>query len=138
VDIRAALGAIGMSTLVVRPGDTTVAQGVNDLPLLANTTLVSLIESSCTAALTEYLGQGETSVTSDIHLALSSTVVIGSEIRSVATCIDALGSTLVFNVEVHHGTKLLASAIVDRRIVDRISYMARSAAESIAEHPIAN
>ena len=77
-------------------------------------------------------------MTSDIHLALSSTVVIGSEIRSVATCIDALGSTLVFNVEVHHGTKLLASAIVDRRIVDRISYMARSAAESIAEHPIAN
>jgi predicted thioesterase len=41
------------------------------------------------------------------------------------------GQVLDFNVDVHHGSRLIASASLTRKVVDRVSYMARIAAESV-------
>jgi predicted thioesterase len=127
-DVR---GAMGMASLVVRPGDTSVAQAHNDLPVVDPTVLTNLMEGACSAALAEHYAPGETSITQELVLAISGTVGVGTEIRAHATCIEIDGSVLDFNVDVHHGSRLIASASLTRKVVDRVSYMARIAAESV-------
>jgi len=125
------IGAVGMATMVIRPSDTSVVQAHNDLATLDPTSLTHLVEGACTAALAEYFAPGETSVTQEFVLKISGTVGVGAEIRAHARCVEFESSLLDFSVEVHHGSRLIASASVTRKIVDRISYMARIAAESV-------
>lgn len=54
------IGVIGMATMTIRPGDTSVAQGVNDLPVVGSNQLLSLMESACSTAIIEFLDFGET------------------------------------------------------------------------------
>ena len=130
------LGAIGMASLTVRPADTSVAQALNDLPILATPTLINIFEGACTAALAEHLDSGETSITSSLEITSHSSVGVGIEIRANATCIEIEGSIYKFNIEVHQGSKLIASGIIDRKVVDRVSFAARIAAESITREAI--
>ncbi len=130
------LGAIGMASLTVRPADTSVAQALNDLPILATPTLINIFEGACTAALAEHLDSGETSITSSLEITSHSSVGVGIEIRANATCIEIEGSICKFNIEVHQGSKLIASGIIDRKVVDRVSFAARIAAESITREAI--
>jgi predicted thioesterase len=131
-----ALGAIGMASLTVRPADTSVAQALNDLPILATPTLINIFEGACTAALAEHLDSGETSITSSLEITSHASVGVGIEIRANATCIEIEGSIYKFNIEVHQGSKLIASGIIDRKVVDRVSFAARIAAESISREAI--
>ena len=133
---EAVFGAIGMASLTVRPADTSVAQALNDLPILATPTLVSIFEGACTAALAEHLDSGETSITSNLVVNTHASVGVGIEIRANATCVEVEGSVCKFNIEVHQGTKLVASGIIDRKIVDRVSFAARIAAESISREAV--
>jgi len=48
------IGAVGLSTMVVRPGDTCVAMGISDLPILASPHIMHSMESASVAALSEY------------------------------------------------------------------------------------
>jgi predicted thioesterase len=130
------LGAIGMASLTVRPADTSVAQALNDLPILATPTLINIFEGACTAALAEHLDSGETSITSSLEITSHASVGVGIEIRANATCIEIEGSIYKFNIEVHQGSKLIASGIIDRKVVDRVSFAARIAAESISREAI--
>ena len=133
---EAVFGAIGMASLTVRPADTSVAQALNDLPILATPTLINVFEGACTAALAEHLGSGETSITSNLVVNTHASVGVGIEIRANATCVEVEGSVCKFNIEVHQGTKLVASGIIDRKIVDRVSFAARIAAESISREAV--
>jgi len=38
------LGAVGFTEMVVRPGDTSVAIGIGDLPIIAPSLLINLME----------------------------------------------------------------------------------------------
>ena len=49
------IGAVGFSVMTVRPGDTCLAMGISDLPILAPGHLMSVMESACVAALVELL-----------------------------------------------------------------------------------
>ena len=129
---EAVFGAIGMASLTVRPADTSVAQALNDLPILATPTLVNIFEGACTTALAEHLDSGETSITSALEITTHASVGVGIEIRANATCVEVEGLICKFDIEVHQGTKLVASGTIDRKIVDRVSFAARIAAESIS------
>ena len=102
------------------------------MPILATTTLVNIFEGACTAALAEHLEPGETSVTDELAISSHSSVGVGGEIRAHATCVDIDGPVCKFEIEVHHANKLVASGIISRKIVDRVSYAARIAAESFS------
>ena len=132
MNLESVRGAIGMASMTVRPADTSVAQALNDLPILATPTLLSIFEGACTAALAEHLGTGETSVTTDFAITVHASVGVGGEIRAHATCIDVEGQVCKFNIEVHHANKLIASGTVDRKMVDRVSFAARIDAESMS------
>lgn len=133
MNLESVRGAIGMASMTVRPADTSVAQALNDLPILATPTLLSIFEGACTAALAEHLGTGETSVTTDFAITVHASVGVGGEIRAHATCIDVEGQVCKFNIEVHHANKLIALGTVDRKMVDRVSFAARIAAESMSK-----
>ncbi|CAB4761105.1 unannotated protein [freshwater metagenome] len=128
----AVLGAVGMASLTVRPADTSVAQALNDLPILATPTLLNIFEGACTAALAEHLESGETSVTSHFEISPHGSVGVGIEIRAHARCVEIESAICKFEIEVHQGEKLIATGTVDRKIVDRVSFAARIAAESIS------
>ena len=130
------IGAVGMSTMTIRPGDTSVAQGINDLPVVASNNILNLIESACTASITEFLDFGETTITENFKLNLVGAVGVGSEIRATVRCDSFENNILIFEAEVHQNARLIASGQITRKFVERVSFMARAAAETmVAERP---
>lgn len=125
------LGSVGMSCLTVRPLDTGVAQGLNDLPVLAANSALNVIESACSAAIAEHFGTGETSFTIGAAIQMRGAVSIGSEVRALVKATELTENILTFECEVHQDQRLIAVAQVQRRLVDRVSFMARSAAENL-------
>lgn len=131
MDFEAAIGCVGMASMSVRPGDTSVAMGINDLSVVASTGILNVIESACSAAIIDLLELGETTQTAVFTLEILTTVTVGEDLRGHARCIGADNDLLTFEAEVTHLNKTIATAHVQRRLVDRVSYMARIAAERI-------
>ena len=125
------LGAVGLATLIVRPLDTSVAQALSDLPVMARPSLANLFEGACTAALAEHLDQGETTITVDIQMVQHNSVGVATELQAYASCVEIADMTFTFEIEVHHGNRLIASGNVKRKLVDRVTYSAKIAAEAI-------
>ena len=125
------LGSVGMASLTVRPLDTGVAQGLNDLPVLAANSALNVIEAACSAAIAEFFETGETSFTIGAAIQMRGAVAIGGEIRALVKATECEDNTLTFECEVHQDQRLIAVAQVHRRLVDRVSFMARSAAENL-------
>jgi len=120
-----------MASLTVRPLDTGVAQGVNDLPVLTATAALAVIESACSAAIAEYFGTRETSFTIGAAINIRGTVTIGNDVRALVKAVGLEDDILEFDCEIHQDQRLIAVAQVQRRLVDRISFMARSAADNL-------
>jgi predicted thioesterase len=130
------IGAVGMSTMTIRPGDTSVAQGINDLPVVASNNILNLMESACTTSIIEFLDFGETTITENFRLELIGAVGVGSEIRATVRCASFENNILTFEAEVHQHARLIATGQISRKFVERVSFMARAAAETmVAERP---
>lgn len=118
-----------MASLTIRPGDTFVASGINDLPIISTSSLINLMESACTSVLIEFFEPGETTSTSEVGFTYLGGIGVGNEIRAHATCIKIVGALISFKAEVHHETRIIAGATIERKLVDRVTFMARTAAE---------
>jgi len=125
------MGAIGMANMTIRPGDTYVAQGVNDLPVVSSSQISALMESACSTAIIEFLNFGETTVTTDLQFQIQGAVGINHEIHATARCIGLEDGQLNFEIEVHQSARLVASGFITRKFVERVSFMARVAAETM-------
>ena len=125
------IGVIGMATMTIRPGDTSVAQGVNDLPVVGSNQLLSLMESACSTAIIEFLDFGETTITTSSQVDISGAAGVGIEIYATARCLGLDENILKFEVEVHQVARLIATGLITRKFVERVSFMARVAAETM-------
>ncbi|MFM8672673.1 MAG: thioesterase family protein [Candidatus Nanopelagicus sp.] len=132
------IGAIGMASMSIRPGDTSVAQGVNDLPVISSSQVLGLIESACSTAIIEFLDFGETTVTAISSVDIKGAAGVGSEIHATARCLGLHEDVLQFEVEVHQSSRLIATGLITRRFVERVSFMARVAAETIVADKAVN
>ena len=130
-ELSGLLGIVGMSTMIVRAADTSVAAGVNDFPILSSSAAQSLVESACSAALAEYFPPGETSFTVSTHLEMATSITVGEEARAHVRVIDVTENIVTFEAAITHLNRTIATAQVQRRLVDRLSFMARIAAERI-------
>ena len=101
------IGTVGMSTMSIRPGDTSVAQGINDLPVASTNNILSLMESACSASIIEFLDFGETTITESSSLNFFGAVGVGSEIHATARCLSFESNSLVFEVQVHQHARLI-------------------------------
>lgn len=126
-----------MASLTVRPLDTGIAQGFSDLPVLGSTATISVIESACTAAIAEHLEGHESSFTVGVAVQVRGTVSVGSEVRALVRAVELDGDVLLFECEVHQDQRVIAVAQLQRRLVDRLSFMARSAAENLKQGSVA-
>jgi fluoroacetyl-CoA thioesterase len=125
------LGAVGFSVMAVRPGDTCVALGVGDLPVVSQSHLINLMEHAAVISLDEYLDPGETTVAISIELISLSPAEIGAELRATSRCIEVENRELTFECELYEGERQVAAAIIKRATVERVSFLARTAAQSL-------
>jgi predicted thioesterase len=125
------VGVVGFSSMVVRPGDCLAALGIGDLPILATSHLVNLMESASICVLDDFLESGESSRLIQIGIEVLDSVAIGDEVRASATCTDLLGREFTFICDVYQGEREIARAQMKRAVVERVSFLARTAAQSI-------
>ncbi len=125
------LGAVGFSVMAVRPGDTCVALGVGDLPVVSQSHLINLMEHAAVISVDEYLEPGETTVAISIELISLSPAEIGAELRATSRCIEVENRELTFECELYEGERQVAAAIIKRATVERVSFLARTAAQSL-------
>ena len=128
---RSVIGAVGISAMVVRPGDTALAHGSGDMPILSTSFLITLMESACNSALAEFLENGESTYLADIEMEVHESVGIGSEIQGAATCVAYEDGVLTFVCEIHDGPRLVAASSMRRALVERVTFLARTAALSL-------
>lgn len=128
------VGAVGFSSMLIRPGDCAVAMGLGDLPIAATSHFVNVMESAALTAIAEFLEIGETTRLLTLDLDSREAVGIGSEIRATATCTEFGGREMVFDCEIYDGERLVSHAIMKRAVVERVSFLARTAAQSIVGH----
>ncbi len=127
------LGAVGFSVMTVRPGDTCVTMGVSDLPVVAPSVYLTLMESASVAALIEYLEPGETTFLSHSALEIVGSATAGVEIRANARVINVEGREITLECDVYDGERHLAQAEITRATVERLSFLARTAAQSLIQ-----
>jgi predicted thioesterase len=125
------LGAVGFSVMTVRPGDTCVTMGVSDLPVVAPSHYITLMENACVASLSEYLDSGETTFLTHSSLEIVGSATAGVEIRANSRLINIDGRQLTFECDVYDGERHLAQAEIKRATVERLSFLARTAAQSL-------
>jgi len=125
------LGAVGFSVMTVRPGDTCITMGVSDLPVVAPSHYLTLMENACVASLSEYLDSGETTFLTHSSLEIVGSATAGAEIRANSRLIEIDGRQLTFTCDVYDGERHLAQAQIKRATVERLSFLARTAAQSL-------
>lgn len=127
------IGAVGFASLTVRAVDTAVALGSGDVPVLGTPRIIGLAEAACVAALLDRLDPEQTSVGTHIEIEHLSASEVGADVRAAANLANVEGSKLVFEIEVHDGTRLIARGFITRRVVDRVRFMAKAAGQARAD-----
>jgi predicted thioesterase len=125
------LGAVGFSVMTVRPGDTALAMGLSDLPIVATSHLLHAMESATIAALSEHLDNGETTFLLATSIELLGSAPVGVELRANARCTNIEGRELSFACEIYEGERLVAQGEIKRATVERVTFLARTAAQSL-------
>jgi len=92
---------------------------------------MSVMESACVAALVELLENGETTIVDKFDISLIDSIGIGVEVRSTARCIEVFDRTMIFECDVYDGERHIAYARIERTAVERVSFLARTAAQSL-------
>jgi fluoroacetyl-CoA thioesterase len=122
------LGAVGFTEMVVRPGDTSVAIGIGDLPIIAPSLLINLMEHAAILSLDLYLEPGETTIPISVEFISLSPAGIGASLRGTSRVIEIAGKELTFECEVYENERQIAAALIKRSAVERVSFLARTAA----------
>jgi predicted thioesterase len=117
--------------MTVRPGDTALAMGLSDLPIVATSHLLHAMESATIAALSEHLDNGETTFLIATSIELLGSAPVGVELRANARCTNIEGRELFFTCEIYDGERLVAQGEIKRATVERVTFLARTAAESL-------
>jgi fluoroacetyl-CoA thioesterase len=128
------IGAVGFSVMTVRPGDTALAMGLSDLPVVATSHLLHAMESATIAALSEYLDNGETTFLLSTTINLLASAQAGDELRANARCTNIEGRELTSTCDVYEGERHIAQGEIKRATVERVTFLARTAAESLIKN----
>ena len=119
--------------MTVRPGDTAAAIGIGDLTVVSNASLLSLMESAAIAAINEFFETGISTVATSMNINFVTSAAIGAELQASAQCVAQGDNEIDFEVEIYEGERLVAQATQRRQIVDRVTFLARTAAQSLFE-----
>jgi len=117
----------------VRPGDTSVAIGIGDLPIIAPSLLINLMEHAAILSLDLFLEPEETTIPISVEFISLSPASIGAALRGTSRVIEIEGKELTFECEVYEGERQIAAALIKRSAVERVSFLARTAALNLVK-----
>jgi len=109
--------------LKVGEGDTAVALGSGDVPVLATPRVVALCEEATIRAINGHLPDGMTTVGMRVELDHVQPTRVGSLVTADATLKRVEGRRLTFNVTVADPRGLVAAGKVTRVVVDRERFL---------------
>ncbi len=125
------IGTVGLTVMAVRAGDTSVAMGIGDLPIVSQSHIMSLMEHAAIISMDEYLEPEETTIPISFEMITLTPASIGAELRGLSRCIEVENRELTFECEVYEGERQVAAAMIKRSAVERVSFLARTAAQSL-------
>ncbi len=112
--------------LEVALGDTAIAVGSGDVPVLATPRVVALFEAATVRALEGRLDVAETSVGTRVEVDHLVASPVGARVAIIAELIERDGRRVVFDVRaVGEDGTVLATGRVQRVVVDRERFLAR-------------
>ncbi|MQA04735.1 MAG: thioesterase [Streptosporangiales bacterium] len=119
-------GLIGRLTTAVSAEDTAEAVGSGDVPVLATPRVAALVEAATVAAVHSTLADGETTVGTKVSLDHDVATPVGAELAVNAELVEVDGRRLLFYVAVYSGAQIVASGQVERVVVDRERFLAKT------------
>jgi fluoroacetyl-CoA thioesterase len=117
-------GLAAHAELVVGTQDTAVALRSGDVPVLGTPRVVSLAEEATVAAVADALPAGRTTVGIRVEVRHRAPSRPGRRIQASALLVGVDGRKLTFDVTVRDGDQVVATAVVDRVVVDRERFLA--------------
>lgn len=112
--------------LLVTEGDTAIAVGSGDVPVLATPRILALCEEACCVAVLGGLRDGETTVGMRAQLDHVAPVRVGSTVRAEVTLEKVEGRRLSFTVSVSDDCGLVAAGRVTRVVVNRDEFLEKA------------
>jgi predicted thioesterase len=116
-------GLTAKADLVVGQQDTAIALGSGDVPVLGTPRVLALAEEATVAALDGALPPGRTSVGIRAELRHRAPTAVGRSVSAAAILIGVDGRKLVFDITVRDGEEVVATAVVERVVVDRDRFL---------------
>ena len=116
-------GLAARADLVVGPQDTAISLGSGDVPVLGTPRVLALAEEAAVAAIDGALPAGRTSVGPRAELRHRAPTPVGRRVTADAILVGVDGRKLVFDVTVREGEEVLATAVVERIVVDRDKFL---------------
>jgi len=113
------------SRLTVGEGDTAIALGSGDMPVLATPRMMALMENAAMLAVAPELEDGCTTVGGHIESSHVKPSAIGKEVTATATLTKIEGKKLYFNVIAEMDEVIIGEGTHLRFIVNKEKFMSR-------------
>ncbi|AOR30106.1 thioesterase [Streptomyces fodineus] len=112
----------------VTDADTAVAVGSGDVPVLATPRLIAWMEAATVRAAAPFTESGQTTVGTEVRVRHVRATPVGGRVEVSATpAASVAGGRLTFVVRAVDGSgRLVATGEIDRAIVDRQRFLART------------
>jgi fluoroacetyl-CoA thioesterase len=105
--------------LVVGEGDTAIALGSGDVPVLATPRILALAEQAAVAAIADQLAPGDTSVGVSAEIRHLQPSPIGSTVEANAAVVSVDERSIAFSFTVRMGREIVAEGAHRRVVVAR-------------------
>lgn len=119
------IGLTHTSNLVVADGNTAIALGSGDMPVLATPAMMSLMENAAMLAVASELEDGETTVGGHIESSHLRPTPVGTEVAATATLEKIDGRKLYFKIVVRQGETIIGEGTHLRFIVNREKFLSK-------------
>lgn len=119
------IGLTHTSNLVVADGNTAIALGSGDMPVLATPAMMSLMENAAMLAVASELEDGETTVGGHIESSHLRPTPVGVEVAATATLEKIDGHKLYFKIVVRQGETIIGEGTHLRFIVNREKFLSK-------------
>ncbi|MEV4577866.1 thioesterase family protein [Nonomuraea jabiensis] len=112
--------------IMVEMSDTAKKVGSGDVPVLATPRLLALAEAATVQAVEKHLAPGETSVGTRVELEHLAASPLGTHVQVGVELTEVDGRRLVFAFEAHDKHAVVGRGTIERVVVDRAKFLARS------------
>ncbi|MGV4980868.1 thioesterase family protein [Streptomyces sp. NPDC001709] len=112
----------------VTEADTAVTVGSGDVPVLATPRLIAWMEAATVRAAAPFTESGQTTVGTEVRVRHVRATPVGGRVEVSASAVASVaGGPLTFVVRAVDGSgRLVATGEIDRAIVDRQRFLART------------